>query len=305
MEPLSSIPEVCEVVHVRGSKAPQSGVPDLLLEVPHGATLAAHFTALRSALIGSFPDGLQDFFFVNTDVGAPELALAVARRFVALAPQRSAVVVRCLIPRTFVDCNRVIDADAKPRASAAGEVTPGLHSYVKDAHDRRLLLQRYTAYRSLATAAFAHVCGGGGLALMLHSYAPRSIDVPVDEHIVERLRAEYAPDKITNWPLRAEVDLIAKDQEDRLLAAPRLFEAVRAEVASAGFDVAIGVAYPLHPATLAHAFSVLHPLSTLCLEVRRDLLVREFTPFAEMQADSAKVERIAAALATAVVHTTW
>jgi hypothetical protein len=299
-QPLSTIPGVCEVVHVRGPKAPAGTEPDVLVEVPHGATRAADFAALRAQLSGDYPDDLRDFFFVNTDVGAPEVALALAERLVARSPARAVVVLRCLIPRTFVDCNRRIDEAEKPRASAAGEVTPGLHVYVRHPDDIRLLLARYAAYRDLASSAFARVCGAGGLALMLHSYAPRSIDVPVDERIVESLRREYEPDRIGAWPLRAEVDLIAKDPDGKLLASPRLLEAVRAEATAAGYGVALGEAYALHPVTLAHGFATRHAESTLCLELRRDLLVAEFTPFAEMRADAAKVARIGGVLAEAL-----
>ena len=45
-QPLSTIPGVCEVVHVRGPKAPAGTEPDVLVEVPHGATRAANFAAL-------------------------------------------------------------------------------------------------------------------------------------------------------------------------------------------------------------------------------------------------------------------
>jgi predicted N-formylglutamate amidohydrolase len=300
MPSLLAIPDVCDVTHVRGRAAAPDAVPDLLVEVPHGATLAAHFAAVRGRLRGSYPDDLQDFFFVNTDVGAPEAALALAERLVAAEPRKSAVVLRCLIPRTFVDCNRIIDAAAEPKASAAGEMTPGLHVYVRDAHDRRLLLELYAAYRALVTAAFAEVCGQGGLGLMLHSYAPRSIDVPVDERVVERLRREYEPDRIEAWPLRAEVDLIANDPDGKPMASPDLMAGVRAELSTAGYQVEVNATYALHPVTLAHAFAGQHPASTLCLEVRRDLLVREFTPFAEMNADPDKVERAAKALAAGV-----
>ena len=296
---LASIPAVCDVVHVRGKQADPQAPPDLLLEVPHGATRAADYEAVRKELRGSYPDDLQAFFFVNTDVGAPEVALATARRFVAAAPTRSAVVVRCLIPRTFVDCNRVIEPDAKPQASAAGEVTPGLHAYVQDTHDRQLLLGRYSAYRQAVTAAYDQTCGAGGLGLMVHSYAPRSIDVPVDADIVGRLRREYEPDRIGGWPLRAEVDFIVRDEAGTLLVREDLLAAMQTACTQAGYQVAVASTYTLHPATLAYEFAVRHPGATLCLELRRDLLVREFTPFAEMVADPERVARAASALAAA------
>ena len=206
-----SIPDVCELALVRGTES--AGEPALLLEVPHGATRALHYDALRKELVGNYPDDLRDFFFVNTDVGAPELALRTALSIIAADPTRCVAVLRCLVPRTFVDCNRLIDAATKPKSSAAGEMTPGVHAWVKDPRDLALLLARYRAYRERAEQVYERVCGRGGLALMVHSYAPRSIDVPVVENIVASLREAYLPAKIEIWPLRAEVDLIADDPE--------------------------------------------------------------------------------------------
>ena len=294
----SSIAGVCEVVTVRGARS--SGAHDLLLEVPHGATRAADYDALRRTLVGDFPADLEAFFYVNTDVGAPELALRAAELVVEADPTRACLVLRCSIPRTFVDCNRDIDPSALARASAPGEMTAGLHAWVRDPRDRTLLLERYSAYRELATRAYADVCGGGGRALMVHSYAPRSVDVAVDDRIVESLRAAYAPERVESWPLRASVDLIVDTPEGERLADPELATAAGREFEAAGFDVATNGAYALHPVSLAHVFARAYPRRTLCLELRRDLLVRAFTPFAEMHADPARIERLAAPLARAV-----
>ncbi|MCE9637515.1 MAG: N-formylglutamate amidohydrolase [Planctomycetes bacterium] len=294
---LESIAGVCEVMHVRGASCPVGAPPDVLFEVPHGATRAHHFDSLRAALRGAFADDLRDFFFVNTDVGAPDVALLTAERFVDDTPSRSAVVVRCLIPRTFIDCNRVIDPDSQPAASAAGAVTPGLQPYVRDPADIRLLLDRYRAYRDLVSAAFDHVCGSGGRALMVHSYAPRSIDVPVDDHIVASLRNAYRPETIGTWPLRAEIDLITHAPDGSRVASESMSASARAAFSSAGFRIVANEAYALHPVTLAWVFATRWPERTLCLEIRRDLLVPEFTPFSEMTVDPEKADRVARALA--------
>lgn len=299
MREFASIPGICDVHHVRGSRS--AGGIDLLLEVPHGATRARDFAQLRGQLCGTFPADLQDFFFVNTDVGAPEVALAVAEQFVAADPSRCAVVVRCLLPRTFVDCNRMIDGTTLARASAAGEMTPGLHAWVQDRQDRSLLLRSYEAYRELAEAAFDAVCGSGGFALMVHSYAPRSIDVPVDERIVERLRAEYEPGRLETWPERAPVDLILDAADAVPTSSAALAAAVEHACRAEGLHVARNGSYALHPVTTAFHFSARHPQRTLCLELRRDLLVRAFTPFAEMTGDPTRIARMAAPLARAVL----
>jgi hypothetical protein len=293
-----SIPDVCEVTLVRGARA--GAEPDLLLEVPHGATRAADFDRLLAELRGPFPADLREFFFVNTDVGAPEVAREVALRFVAADARRSAVVLRCLVPRTFVDCNRLIAPDTVGRGSAPGELTPGLHAWVRHPGDRALLLARYSAYRAFVEATCARVCGGGGRALMVHSYAPRSVDVPVDENVVAHLRAAYAPDRVASWPLRAPVDLIVDTPEGERLAADDLVAKLASGFPAAGFEVVLNGAYSLHPATLAALLARRYRGQTLCLEYRRDLLVAEFKPFVELRPEPERVARAAAPLAAAL-----
>lgn len=300
--PFDSLPFVADVSVHRGRAAAVDAVPDLVIEIPHGATRAVHFDDLASVLVGPFPDDLRSFFFVNTDVGAPEVGEALARRIVRHEPERKVSVIRCLVPRTFVDCNRVIDAGAKPQASAAGEVTPGLAPYARDAADQRLLLDRYAAYRELVTRAMDTVCGGGGEALMLHSYAPREVDVPVDDRIVERLREAYEPERVGTWPQRPPIDLIVRTPEGELLASESMLARIRDAFVEAGLEVAEGRTYPLHPSTMAHVYARRHRGRTLCLEMRRDLLVPAFTPFAEMPGDPDKVTRMAGILARALRH---
>jgi len=300
-DPIRSEPGVCTVEVIRGAAAPAQAAPDLLLEVAHGATLASHFDTLRQELVGNYDDDLRGFFFVNTDVGAPEVARAVAAKVVRMQPRRTAMVVRCLIPRTFIDCNRRIDPAATPTATAAGAMTPGLPPWVREPHDQRLLLERYARYRAVVTAAVAEVCGSGGLGLFVHTYAPRSIDVAVDADIMQSLRAAYAPERLASWPLRAPVDLITRDPDGRELAAALLAQRTQAEYAAAGYEVVLNGAYSLHPITLAHTFATAYPGRTLCLELRRDLLVPDFTPFVPLHPEPARVERTAAPLAAAVL----
>ncbi len=299
-----SIPHVADVHWVRGSQATPGSPADLLLEVPHGATTEAHYDALRAELRGTFPVDLKDFFFVNTDVGAPEVARRVAELVVAAQPARTALVVRCRIPRTFVDCNRLISPEQVPSSSQPGAITPGIVSYVKDPDDIRLLLRRYGQYRALVERAYEQVCRVQntvpGQGVMLHTYAPRSVDVVVDERIVERLRAAYQSDQVGRWPLRPSVDLITRDGDGRLLASESLVATARTAYQAAGLDVAENQAYYLHETTLAHALASRHLGQTLCIELRRDLLARAFTPFAEMHIDPARVERMAAPLALAL-----
>src|SRR5262245_51757336 len=101
--PPASIPGALDVALVRGPHAAPDAPLDLVIEVPHGATATADFTALAAQLTSPLPDDLVAFFHVNTDAGAPELAMAIAERFVADEPARTASVLRCRIPRTFID----------------------------------------------------------------------------------------------------------------------------------------------------------------------------------------------------------
>jgi hypothetical protein len=270
----------------------------LLLEVPHGATRAAEFDALAAELRGPFPEGLRQWFFVNTDVGAPEVAARLAE--LAAATLGPVWVIRSRIPRTFVDCNRAVDASTRPSSSAAGAMTPGVAPYVRDARDLALLLDRHAAYRALVEAAYEAVCGAGGTALMVHSYAPREVDVAVDERIVERIREAYRPGTYEKWPERPEVDLITRAPDGVRLADDGLVARALDAFAAAGVRATADRTYALHPSTMGHLLSARWPGRTLCLEMRRDLLAREFTPFAEMAIDPAKAERMAEALAAAL-----
>lgn len=304
-EALQSIPHVADVTIMRGNAAPSDAVADLLLEMPHGATREADFDALVAALRGTYPHNLRDFFFVNTDVGSGELGARLAERVIEGDPRRTVMTIRSRIPRTFVDCNRILNSAPSGASEAASpsvspSVTPGLPPYVHDDRDRVLLLARHAAYTDLVSDAMEHVCGSGGTALMLHTYAPRSVDVEVDEHIVESLHAAYASKTVATWPLRHEVDLITRDGDSRLLADPALLACVRTAFAALDIDPAENGTYYLHPATTAAVLAARYPGRTLCLEVRRDLLVPAFTPFAEMDVDRKQVDRFAGVLETAL-----
>jgi predicted N-formylglutamate amidohydrolase len=286
---------VCEVTVVRGAQA--GDVPDLLIEVPHGATKLAHFTELRDLMKSALPASLEDFFLVNTDQGSPEYARGVADRIVAADPRRSVKIVRALIPRTLIDVNRDIDASAEDYK--AGKVTPGVPPYIRDAGDRELLVQRYRNYQEVARAAYEEVCGAGGSAMMLHTYAPRSVDVEVDDDIVTSLRWAYTAENVGRWHLRPEVDVIGSAPGGVQLAPAALVEALHAGFSAVGIQVADGETYPLHPSTTAYHHAARWPQRTLCLEVRRDLLADPFDPFAEMNISASNVDRIAGPIASA------
>jgi predicted N-formylglutamate amidohydrolase len=291
----SSIPDVLDLLRFRGERAAPDAAPDLLIEIPHGATRTADFTTLAALLVSPLPADLIDFFHVNTDAGAPELGEAVARAFVAAEPARSAAVLRCRIPRTFIDCNRQIDA--APEDFKAGKVTPGLMPWITAPEDRALLRGRYQLYVAAVRAAAAGLAPDGAL-LLLHSYAPRTVDVEVDMDIVASLHRAYRPEVEPTWPLRPELDVIASTPDGASHAPAAVVDALRAGVAP--LQVADSATYPLHPSTMAWEHVTARPGRALCLEVRRDLLADPFEPFREMRIGTDKVARLAAPLAAAL-----
>ena len=287
---IESVPSVCDV-RLAG---PQDRTPDVLVELPHGATQAAHFHELCRRLAGPFPDGLEQFFFVNTDVGAPECAAHVARRLAEAG--RGVVVLRCLVPRTLIDCNRVVDADRD-----AAELTPGIPDYVRDPEDIAILLGLHDDYQRVAREAFASVCGGGGLALTLHSYAPRSIRIErLDDDIVRALREAYEPRRYESWPRRPDVEVISGEADGKPLAPPALVAGLKREYAAAGVEVAENATYRLHRESMGWVHSDAWPGRVVCVELNRALLADPFDPFREMRISDAAAARLAAPLARAL-----
>ncbi len=293
----ASRPGIIEIEVVRGATAPEHAPIDLLFEVPHGATATADFTSLAARLTSPLPEGLVDFFHVNTDAGAPELALATARAVVAASPRRTAAVARCRIPRTFIDCNRRIDATAEELR--AGKVTPGLMPWITEPADQALLRDAYEEYVAAVAALLTHVPDEGAF-VMLHSYAPRSVDVQVDLQIVESLRRAYQPDLEPTWPLRPAFDIIGREAGGVDHSPPEVVDELRRALSALGHELANSHTYPLHPSTLAWSHVMARPGRALCVEVRRDLVADPFEPFAQMTIGEAKVAPLAAALARAI-----
>ena len=284
--PPSSIPDVADVTLVGAAHVH----PRLLIDVPHGATTRDDFENLAALLEGPHPRDLIDFFFVNTDSGAPELALAIAHHHVARFPEDSVLIVRSRIPRTFIDCNRVIDAS--PEYFKEGGVAPGLMPWVTTPADRALLCARYDAYAALVEAARDQLPADGAMLLM-HTYAPRTVGVTVDHDIVTSLHAAYAPDVAPTWPGRPELDVIGRSVDGALMAPEHVLTALHAAFAPLGYTVGDSATYALHPSTLGWHHTVALPGRCICVEVRRDLFGEHFVPFQEARPDPARVDALA------------
>jgi hypothetical protein len=298
--PIESIPELCEVEWVSRAAHDPPGARRLLIELPHGATRRRHFDRLRGRLDSALPDQLCEFFFVNTDVGCYETAQRVARRVAerySRDPGCDVVIVRCLLPRTFVDCNRLLASTTGPHTA---QMTAAIPEYVDNRNDRLLLERLHDEYQRLVKRAYETVCGGGGLALQLHTYAPRSIRIDlIDGSIVDTLRRAYASENYGKWEPRPEVEIISQDLEGRMLAPERLVAAVKRHFRKIGVDVAENATYRLHSDTTGYLHAAQYPGRVCCVELNREALADPFSPFEEMRIGADNAERMAAPLGAA------
>jgi N-formylglutamate amidohydrolase len=297
-EPVS-IPDVVHVEILRGKDAREGAPPDFLVEVPHGADAQIHYDTHRAQLTGQLPDDLDVFFHMNTDVGAWPYGRATAQKLVEISPSRTALLVRALIPRTFIDCNR--PADHQGGRLDEGQLTAGIPAYVKNADDKEHLRTMHRAYVDVAAAAYNAVCARGGLALSPHTYGPRTLGIQtVDDTIVDQIRWAAAPERVDTWSERADIDLLTRDADGTLFAPEGLEEELLQAFTRAGYNTKANDTYNLHAATLGYTWSLAHPGQVLCLEVRRDLLVKHWSWTEETHADDAKCARVADVLAPAL-----
>lgn len=297
---IESIPEVADVERILGKDCDPSAPPALLVEVPHGADRRAHYEALRRRLVGDLPADLHIFFHANTDVGAYDYGRRVAELVVAALPGRSALVIRCLVPRTFIDTNRLENA---PENLAKAGLTAGVAPYVRHPHDLKLLLNLHRSYVRLTEQAYPLVCDHGGFALSPHTYGPRTMNIAkIDDTIVDQLRRAHQSDIWATWPERAPIDLITRDPAGVRRAPDGMVDELLAAYRALGFEATESATYALHPEAQGSRWAQRYPDRFLCLEVRRDLLVEVYAPFEEMRVRADAVERIAWPLAAAIAR---
>ncbi len=292
---LTSVPGVCDVTVYRPAQAARGW---LLIEVPHGATHENDYWAVAKALRSQLPAQLEHFFFVNTDIGAPEGAAWLGR---SLSAQGLGVLVtRCLIPRTFIDTNRVVAATVQGKV--VDGLTPAVASYVTDRDDLVWLNAQHAAYHAVVSRAYALICGEAkGLALQLHSFSPRSVGIEVtDENIVKALHDAYRPEVYATWPERPQVDCISATRDGSFQSAPRLVAAVRARYAEAGITALENHTYAMHPATMGMFYARAWPDRVVCVELNRGLVADPFVPFGVSPISPAKVERMVAPIGQAL-----
>lgn len=316
MEPFVSIPDVLEIWEISGPEADRD-TPDLLIELPHGATKGQHLQRAK-AFTKDYPgDRYDKFFYANTDQGSPEYGLHLAESlcnptwveqqrahlpsdFVKLLTARAAkmrvLIVRALLPRTVVDVNRVwqLNTDFQA-ANLTGVVGP----YVTDQAELEALHELYCQYQDTVDRAHAWVCGNGGLVFNLHTYAPISVGVPKDADIVDVLESAYEPQNYGRYPKRPEIQLITATPSGEMLAPLRLVDEMVARFQAAGFEVAENDPFNMHPAAACSQRAAQYPGRVLVLEVSRKLLAEPFNPFVEMNIAPDKVARIVKPIALA------
>jgi len=299
---LRSIPGVVEVTwHPPREASALSPARTLLIEMPHGATRRSDYEALQAQLVSTLPADLVQFFFVNTDIGTPEGAerIAAALSTAPAGPSFGVLVLRCLLPRTFIDTNRVIAASTSDEVENG--MTPAIASYITAAEDRARLIGLHQRYHELVARAYAAIPGQGGLALQLHSYAPRSVGIDrIDEHIVEALRRAYAPGVHETWPERPAVDLITADGEGTVLGPPAIIARVREEYAKIGIAAKENESYRLTPVAMGYQYARQYAGRVLCIELNRGRLADPFIPLAESPIGAGKVETMVGPLVVAL-----
>ena len=293
---MQAIPNICDVIWINGKDADAADPPDVFIELPHGATEMAHLQEAKG-LTREYPGDRHDFFFTaNTDQGSPEYALVLARKLVAAAPTMKVLLLRCLLPRTIVDVNRIWAKDEE--AGAAG-LTRGVPDYITNVQDLAGILAIYDRYQEQARAGYELACGNGGFAFNLHTYAPISIKPDPGEYIVDTLERAYHPDMVNTWPKRPVVELITAPTDGPVLADPALCQLVLQAYAGIGIEAMENHPFPLHPATTAYTHAARYPGQTLTLELSRASLTEVFNPFTIMPICPQKVAAMTQPLADA------
>ena len=285
-----SVEGVCEVT----TYAAAGSRKWLLIEVPHGATRKSDYDAVVGKLKSTLPEQLEHFFFVNTDIGAPEGAAWLGRTLSAQGI--NVLAIRCLIPRTFIDTNRVI-AQTQQGVVVDG-LTPAVPGYIDSPEDAKWLTAQHARYHEVVQAAYQEVCrGADGLALQLHSFSPRSVAIEkTDGNIVTALHAAYVPEVYAKWPERPPVDVISALADGSFRAAPKLVDALLAAYVADGIEAKENGTYHLHAVAMGYVYARAYPDQVVCVELNRGLVADPFVPFGVSPISEAKVAKMVAPL---------
>jgi hypothetical protein len=317
---VESIEGVCEVEVIQGPRAVEGAPCDVLVELPHGATEAAHIEGARG-LTADYPAGYDDVFWVNTDQGSPEYGRRFAQQItdptwveeataalltdpsqraaaVEAAATRKVLVVRALVPRTIVDLNRVWEVDAATfrEANLTGASAPFARPEELEA-----IHARYLAYQQVADAAHAQVCGAGGRALNLHTYAPITVSLQSGETLLDAVRKAYIPQNYPSYPKRPPAQLITRLPSEEPITDAPLAALLVERYAAAEVTLSLDDPFTMHKATACYVRAAAYPGQVTVLELRRDTLTDAFTPFAKWPVSAARVEAMTSPLSLALV----
>ena len=306
---------------ISGVDARDDAPADVLCEVPHGATEAAHLDSARD-LVGDYPDRYDDLFWVNTDQGAPEYAQRFAEvitdaawveanaaplldsvslsRACERASKRKVRLIRALVPRTFVDFNRCWNIPGD--TFAAANLTGVVGSFVTAPEDIERLQGLHAHYQSRVQAAYLDVCGRGGAAFNLHTYAPISVSIVAGEDLVTTVRRAYEPEHYPSQPRRPTAQLITALPGQPPMADASMIALLKARFEAAEIELAENHPFTLHTATTAFAQIQAYPKQVTLIELSRAALAESFVPFVPLQISSAKVEQHTAPLALAFIQ---
>ena len=290
------------VAEVRVVPPKRSDAPWLLLEVPHGATTESHYRAVERQLVGPLPKDLIHFFHVNTDIGAPEGAEFLAESLSAKG--FGVATLRCEIPRTFIDTNRVLSekSSGEDKGVVRHGLTAALPAYIQDERDWKLLSALHQAYVGMAEQLYQHLAGTAqAYVVQVHSFAPRTVGITVvDASIVDALHSAYEPEVYATWPQRPIVDLICRSKDGTFRPAEALVARVSRAYARAGIPAKENATYSLEDVAMGTRFARAYPARTLCIELNRGAVAAPFVPFGPSTIDKAAVARLLGPVAEAI-----
>ena len=115
----------------------------------------------------------------------------------------------------------------------------------------------------------------------------------VGHDIVEKLHWAYSEEMYKTWPSRPEIDIIGKTKEEDWLCNEKRARSIKQSFKKRNFEVELSKTYPMHPSTTAFRHASKYPNQTLCLEIRRDILMRRFIPFQVLNANHEIISNIA------------
>jgi hypothetical protein len=180
-------------------------------------------------------------------------------------------------------------------------VTPQLPHYVTDPADIATLNAYHQNYVAQAERAYAEVCGNGGYGLILHTYAPRSVQLErIDGDVVEQLTEAWLPKNRRKWTKRPDIDVITAPPEGESLAPRGLVDGLREHYASIHVEVGENQTYRLHPQTLGLHWSKLYANRVLCIEFNRQTLVKKWTPLEPLEVTPRRITKMAGPLVAAM-----